>query len=211
MPPKTLVIGEVVREGTDVKEERLQFRPGMNVLVGAPNTGKTKWMETIDFLLGDSLSAEQRETDDIFVKFDSARMIALIGGQEFKIERKWKEKGALTKVFVSDTALSLEQFHSFLLEQLGITPFHYPQGNPYGSRSWPELGWRTLVRHIYRRQNMWSDLADRQPPSEQHACLLQFLGAADKVFSSDFESLFEKQKQLTALQAQRDNFMHMLQ
>ena len=59
---------------------------------------------------------------------------------------------------------------------------------------------------------MWSDLADSQPLSEQHACLLQFLGVAESVFSSDFESLVEKkQNQLAALQAQRENFINMLQ
>ena len=66
----------------------------MNVLVGPPNTGKTKWMETIDFLLGDDPSPEHRDTDDIFLKFDVARMRAVIAGEEFGIERRWKEKGA---------------------------------------------------------------------------------------------------------------------
>src|SRR5580704_11116705 len=163
MSAKSIVIAEVVRRGADVKEDRLQFRSGVNVLVGDPNTGKTKWMETIDFLLGDSITAEQRETDDIYMKFDSANLTAHIGGDKFEIERKWKEKGALTKVFVNGEALNLEDYHSLLLKQLGISPFHYPQGSPYGPRSWPELGWRSLMRHVYRRQRMWTDLADKQP------------------------------------------------
>ena len=33
--------------------EELTFVPGVNVLVGRPNTGKTKWLQTLDFLLGD--------------------------------------------------------------------------------------------------------------------------------------------------------------
>ena len=120
MPSESLAILEVDREGTGGKKEHLQFHTGMNVLVGAPNTGKTKWMETIDFLLGDNVAAEQRETDDIFMKFDSARMVAVIGGQQFRIERKWKEKGALTKVFVDDTALTLDDYYSFLLKSSWI-------------------------------------------------------------------------------------------
>src|ERR1700733_15184038 len=131
MATKSVVITEVVRRGADVKEDRLQFHSGVNVLVGDPNTGKSKWMETIDFLLGDSITAEQRETDDIFVKFDYARLTVNIGGEQYQVERKWKEKGSLGKVFVNGEALSLEQYHSLLLKQLGITPFHYPQGNPY--------------------------------------------------------------------------------
>jgi hypothetical protein len=34
--------------------EFLTFEPGVNVLVGRPNTGKTKWLQTFDFLLGDT-------------------------------------------------------------------------------------------------------------------------------------------------------------
>jgi hypothetical protein len=192
MSAKSIVISEVVRRGAGVKEDRLQFRSGVNVLVGDPNVGKTKWMETIDFLLGDSIAAEQRETDDIYMKFDSANMTFSIGGDKCQVERKWKEKGALTKVFVNGNALNLEEYNSFLLNHLGISAFHYPQGNPYGPRSWPELGWRSLMRNVYRRHRMWVELADKQPISEQHASLLQFLGVADKAFSSDYESLVDK-------------------
>ena len=38
--------------GGDV--ESLTFEPGVNLLVGRPNTGKTKWLQTLDFLLGDT-------------------------------------------------------------------------------------------------------------------------------------------------------------
>ena len=207
---KTITITDAVRH-SGTEEDRIEFKPGVNTLVGLPNTGKSKWMETIDFLLGDAITAEQRETDDIFVKFDSARLTATIGGDNYEVERKWKEKGSLGKVFVNGQTLALEEYQSLLLKQLGIAPFHYPQGNPYGPRSWPELGWRSLVRHMYRRQRMWSDLADKQPVSEQHACLLQFLGIAERTFSSDLESLIDKQKQITTMEAQRRNFIETLQ
>jgi recombinational DNA repair ATPase RecF len=98
MSTKSVVITEVVRRRADVKEDRLLFQSGVNVLVGDPNTGKTKWMETIDFLLGDSITPEQRETDDIYMKYDSAHMTAHIGGDKYEIARRWKEKGVLTKV-----------------------------------------------------------------------------------------------------------------
>ncbi len=53
MPPKSIAILEVERDGGGPSKESIEFRLGMNVLVGPPNTGKTKWMETIDFLLGE--------------------------------------------------------------------------------------------------------------------------------------------------------------
>jgi len=211
MATKSMAILEIEREGATAQKERIEFRLGMNVLVGSPNTGKTKWMETIDFLLGDDLTPEQRDTDDIFVKFDSAKMKAVVGDQNVSVERRWREKGSITKVFLDGSSVSLDDYRGFLLERLDIHPFRYPQGSPYGERTWPQLGWRSLVRHVYRRQNMWSDLADKQPPSEQHASLLQFLGIGEKVFSTDFEALVGKQNQLATLQAQRDNFINTLQ
>ena len=47
MTDRTLLIQAVSRR-TANETESLQFQPGMNVLVGEPNTGKTKWLETID-------------------------------------------------------------------------------------------------------------------------------------------------------------------
>ena len=35
------------------ERESLSFEPGVNVLVGVPNTGKTKWLQLLDYLLGD--------------------------------------------------------------------------------------------------------------------------------------------------------------
>lgn len=34
--------------------ETLTFETGVNVFVGRPNTGKTKWLQTLDYLLGDT-------------------------------------------------------------------------------------------------------------------------------------------------------------
>ena len=50
----TLVINQVWRRTTDGNVEALDLSAGVNLIVGGPNTGKTKWLETIDYLLGDS-------------------------------------------------------------------------------------------------------------------------------------------------------------
>jgi hypothetical protein len=88
--------------------------------------------------------------------------------------------------------------------------FHYPQGSPYGSRAWPELNWRSLLRHVYRQQRFWNDLADLQPPSEQHACLMQFLGLAEMAFSPRYGELVQRQKRIVELQATKDRFLETL-
>jgi hypothetical protein len=46
-------IGRIERRLSTRNTEPLQFAPGVNLLVGRPNTGKTKWLQTFDYLLGD--------------------------------------------------------------------------------------------------------------------------------------------------------------
>jgi hypothetical protein len=87
---------------------------------------------------------------------------------------------------------------------------HYPQGDPHGHRTWPELSWRILLRHIYRRQWSWNDLADAQPTSDQHAALLQFLGVAEYLFSDEYGELVGQEKQVWELQATKEQFLSML-
>ena len=211
MSPPTLQIDVLTRVLPNGQQEQLRFIQGVNLIVGPANAGKTKWLETLDYLLGDEIPADERREDPIFVKYQAAHALFRLGDEELAIERRWNEPGGLNKVFVNQEALSLKEYRALLMEKLGIPLVHYPQGNPYGPRAWPELGWRSLVRHIYRRQRLWTDIADQQPDVEQHACLVEFLGVAERVFSSDYGDLVAKQKTITELQFKRDQFMQMLQ
>jgi DNA repair exonuclease SbcCD ATPase subunit len=66
------------------------------------------------------------------------------------------------------------------------------------------------MRHLYRREEFWSDFADKQPEIDQHACIVQFIGVAEKLFSSDYGDLVQENKTIWELQAQRDQFMSVL-
>jgi len=78
-------------------------------------------------------------------------------------------------------------------------------------RTWPTLGWRSLLRHIYRRQDQWSELVPAQPEREQHACILQFPGLAEHLFSSDLSTLTDKRKRLAYLEMRREYFTELMQ
>jgi hypothetical protein len=212
MGDKRLFISSVTRKREDGSEESIHFKPGVTVLVGEGNTGKTKWLQTIDYLLGDEVTLEEREDPDniLFQLFISASAVIHIGDEEMNVERRWKEPGTLGKVYVDGQAENVKDFCRRLMNLLGIPIVHFPQGDPYGARKWPELTWRTLVRHIYRRETAWSDIADQQPEVDQHACLVQFLGVAEKLFSEEFGNLVSKNKRLWELQSKRDQFMTML-
>ncbi len=208
---KQLIIENVVRTQATQPEERLSFAPGVNVVVGPPNTGKTGWLKMINYVL----SSDERTEDSIGVelaeKYDTATVCARVGDAHVVISRRWKEPGNKGKVFVNDVPLTPDELSHFLMEKLDIPILHYPQGNPMGPRTWSELSWRTLYRHIYRRQRFWSDLADQQPESEQHACILQFAGLAQYLFSDDYGALVKSQKRILELQVRKEQFIDMLQ
>lgn len=204
------IIESIERVAADGKTERHSFEPGLNLLVGPPNTGKTVWLRMLDFVLGDRYPAEQTLSEELARKYHSIQVQARTGEEEVTLERRWKEAGAKHKVFLDGNPVESGNFSALFLEKLGIPVLHYPQGDPYAAREWPELSWRSLYRHIYRRQAFWGGLVERQPEGEQYACIIQFLGLAKYVFSAEYASLIEARKSRTSLEAQRDIFMRTL-
>ena len=208
--PNRFMVCNLVRTPEVGPEDRIDFKEGVNVVVGPPNTGKTKWFQMLDYVLGNDGVAEDVFGEDVAEKYEAIAARLLIAGEEVEVQRRWKEAGAKGKVFLNGESMAVKDFLHDLLSRLGIPVLHYPQGNPLGQRTWPELGWRSLYRHMYRRQTMWGDLADKQPESEQHASILQFVGLAEKLFSEEYGKLVEKQKNIIELQASKDQYMAIL-
>jgi hypothetical protein len=178
-----LSIGSLQRRLTSGNTEALQFEPGVNVLVGPPNTGKTKWLETLDYLLGDTGGSpfEGQGEEPLADKYDSAGVELLIREEKLNVERRWKEAGAKNKIFVNGVPFTPADFQRLLLEKLRIPLLHFPKGNPMSGQTWPELSFRTLLRHMYRRQRFWGDIADQQPEGGS-TCItssISRLGGAD--------------------------------
>jgi len=207
---RSLIISEVSRLPQQDNSDHLLFKPGINVIAGPPNSGKTQWLRIMDYLLGDD-DQEEKLAEDVIEKYDSAMMNIVVDGERFCIERFWKQPGYKTKVVLNGESLDRREFTDRLLEVLDIPILHFPQGDPYGPRSWPLLSWRSLVRHIYRQQRFWSDIADKQPESEQHACLLQFLGIAKYLFSDEYGLLINNQKKINELKLKKEQYLSMLQ
>jgi len=97
-------------------------------------------------------------------------------------------------------------FQHWLMERLGIPLLNFPKGNPMSGQTWPELSFRTLLRHIYRQQRFWTDLADKQPEAEQHACLLQFLGLAKGIYADEYGRLIDLRMRIERLRSRREQF-----
>ncbi|MBB5234164.1 hypothetical protein [Deinococcus budaensis] len=211
MSHKTLFIKRLARYPESGPYDQLHFQRGVNVLVGPPNTGKTQWLRMLDYLWGDPGSPEQAFDEDLAEKYERIEALVEIGGEEFLLERRWKEKGGRTKVYINGEAVGTDEFSSRFLSLLDLPLVHFPSGNPYASRKWPLLSWRELYRHIYRRQDSWSDLAARQPEGTQHACLLYFLGIAEHVYSETYSEVVNLNKQLGAIETTKEQFAKLLQ
>ncbi|MBC7949013.1 MAG: hypothetical protein H7Y42_14100 [Chitinophagaceae bacterium] len=188
--------------------ENLWFEPGVNLLVGRPNTGKTKWLQTLDYLIGDpgENPFEGAEESGLAEKYDAAGVELVIGDESLWIERRWRELGAKTKIFVNNEGMPTREFQQFLIKKLGIPLLNFPKGNPMSGQTWPELSFRMMLRHIYRQQRFWSGLVDLQPEGEQHACLLQFLGIAELIYTDEYGQLIKRKMEVERLKARRDQY-----
>lgn len=252
MTARTVMIERVTRTPASGDPETIEFAAGVNVIVGGPNAGKTKWLSVIDFVLGDTGTPEDGLGNELAEKYTSASVALRISDPsavfpvdtpkpenadeaeasdsevepadpdeaagtipevqaiQYVIERRWKEQGAKSKIFVNGEAMPAEAFSEFILRELRIPALHFPKGDPYSPRAWPALSWRMLFRHIYRQERFWSDFADRQPDGEQHACITQFLGIAESLFSEQFGELVDKRKRIMTLEARKDAYMETL-
>ncbi len=192
--------------------EALTFTTGVNVLVGRPNTGKTKWLQTLDFLLGDTGQNpyELIDAEGLAEKYDAAAATFCIGDEIHRIERRWREAGSKGKVFVDDEGMLAKDFQHWLMEKLDIPLVNFPKGNPMSGQTWPELSFRTLLRHIFRQQRFWGGLVDQQTENEQHASLLLFLGLAEKIYSEDYGNLVDLKLRSMQLRARREQYSETL-
>lgn len=208
---KTILMKSVCRESASGDNDSLDLKPGVNVIVGLKDSGKSAWLQTISYLLGDTDPTEKALKPEIVDKFDSATLQMTVGDEEVTVQRRWKEHGAKHKVFANAEGMSSAEFGAYILKKLDIPTVHFPKGNPYSGFSWPLLSWRMLFRHVYREERFWSDLADKQPEKEQHACILQFLGVADKMYPKELNEQVNEQQKLFKLQARKEQFESVLQ
>lgn len=195
-----LIIEQIARTTSDGKVERIEFKEGVNAIVGPQNAGKSTWLRMLDFLMGEGDSAKENFDEVIVQRYRAISALLRFGNEVVELERQWSEDGGRSQIRLNGDRINADEVQELFLERLGIPQLRYPQGNILGSdRTWPTLGWRSLLRHIYRRQDYWSDLVPNQPESEQHACLLQFLGSAEHLFSSDLSTLTDRRKRLGSL------------
>lgn len=210
MKSNTIVINKLWRTPTYGPEDTLNLKPGVNVIYGLPQSGKTKWLEMLDFLLGDPAKPESALGGDIAKKYDTVEATITVAGTTHHVARRWKQKGARGKTFIDDVPYESQDFSLGLLRLLGIPTLRIPKGNPAASSNWPSLSWRELYRHMYRRQLMWSGVAPQQPEATTRACVTLFLGLAELLYPEEFNESVGKRVELQKLESELEQFNRLL-
>src|SRR5678815_5219346 len=124
---RPFVIHELARTDKDGRVETLEFTHGVNLLVGAPNAGKTQWLRMLDYLLGNEHKPDEAFDDQLAAKYVEIRALATIGDQQSVLVRRWHDPKLRPRVVVDSTAITLDEFNDHVLERLGIHPVRYPQ------------------------------------------------------------------------------------
>lgn len=208
---KRFIVEQIARTKANGDIEKLEFTDGVNAIVGPQNTGKSTWLRMLDFLMADDGTPKGNFDEVLVEKYQAISSLMRFGSSVIELERTWTGDGTRSQMSLNGDRIRAEDAQAIFLKELNIPALRYPQGNIYASdRTWPTLGWRSLLRHIYRRQDFWSELVPRQPESEQHACTLQFLGLAEHLFSSDLSLLTDKKKKLAQLEMRREHFKELL-
>jgi hypothetical protein len=206
----TLTIQRLSRFPKTSKNDELRFTSGVNVMVGDKDSGKTTWLRMLDYLLGDDEKPAVAFGESVATTYDSIEAEFHLASETCVLRRSWAESALKSKMTVNDQPINVADLSDLILGKLSIPRLNFPKGDPFSERKWPALTFRTLLRHIYRQERFWSDLADKQPEPDQHACLALFLGVAEALFPPEFGELVKKQKLLDKLQFTREAHQKLL-
>jgi hypothetical protein len=191
--------------------EEITFTDGVNLIVGPPNSGKTMWLEMLDHILGDRDSAIQALGHDMTEKYVTAGAHITIDTRELILERRWDYVGDRQKIFVDGRRVADVDFSDFWLDLLGMPRVQFPQGDPRrDDLRWRDLSWRSVWHHLYRKQKRWTDIADRQPESEQFACIVQMLGQAEHLFAPELGQIVDLQEERRTAEARKEQLIMLL-
>lgn len=131
MTARKIRIKQAVRYPIEDDQDSLEFKPGVNVIVGELQAGKTTWLRMIDYVLGDTGKVDEAFDAALAEKYERVVVTLGIDDEDIVVERRWKEAGAKSKIFVNGEKNAPLEFSTFLLEKLNIPVIHIPSGNPY--------------------------------------------------------------------------------
>src|SRR5690349_10949076 len=118
---------KLTRSPQNYDGDEITFGPGVNVIAGEKDAGKTKWLRMLDFLLGDTGTPEDAFGENMAKHYSSIMGIFKVGEETITIQRRWQEAGNRGKIFVNDEGINACDFSEFFLKKLGIPILSFPK------------------------------------------------------------------------------------
>lgn len=166
--------------------ERYDFsRAAATVLKGPRNSSKTTTLQVINYCLGGRRNIAQAISAPVEEKYAAFVVKVSINGHLHELRRE-SAYGSRGRIFVNDDVnMAAEELSDWLLSRLGWPSLAIPQGtNPATATSLTPLTFRSLIRHIYRREDSWTEFAYKEEEYLRRAVISLFLGFAPSRYES---------------------------
>jgi hypothetical protein len=158
----------------------------------------------IDFCLGDRDPAANALGAAVASSYLALELTISTRGRQHRLHRALsREAGPLTRIVIDENLqLSPREFDAWLLEELGWPSLMIPLGrDPQAATNLTPLTFRSLLRHIYRKENSWLDFASREEEFLRQAVISFFLGLAESRYSGEDYRFGEARREVERLEA----------
>jgi hypothetical protein len=175
----------------DGEIDELDLSANSTVLVGPRNSSKSTTLRMIDYCLGDDDTAAGALGPDVAGRYAGLELDIELPTGTHTIRRSFVPTfGKRTRVLVdADLELTTRALSDWILGELGWPAIEIPKGRvaAYATELVP-LTFRTLWRHLYRREDSWLVFANQEQEFHRRAVLAFFLGLAEQRYSNvEFE------------------------
>lgn len=196
------ILGVQMVQATGEIEEYDLSRAAMTVLTGPRNSSKTTTLNVIDYCLGYDKSVARKLGAAVEEKYISLSVDIAVDGHRHRITRDF-DRGRRGRVLIDDNNdLAAGELSDWLLGRLGWPRLVIPLGvNPSTATQLTPLAFRAVLRHIYRREDSWTEFASKEQEFLRRAVVSLLLGLAPSRYETAEYDLGKAQRDLNAAEA----------
>jgi len=174
---------ELVLESGEVEAFDLGRSP-VTFITGERNSSKTTTLKVVDFCFGGRKSAERALGPAVTSAYQAVAVEITTNGVRHRLVREFRH-GSKTKIRIDGQPHEISEISDWVLGALGWPVLHIPLGvNPSTATQETPLGFRALLRHIYRREASWTEFASQEEEFLRRAVVSLFLGFAPQRYES---------------------------
>lgn len=176
----TIKLRRLSRVDLDGEVAHIDLDSPATEIIGPRNSGKTTILRIMDYVLGEGDSASKALGEDVAARYSSLTLDLVLAGVPHQVERRPNDYGYSAKIFLDGEEAPRDSFSPWILTSLGWPVVDIPKArSPKFANATVPLSFRTLLRHLYRREDSWSDFAYREDEFHRRAVLRYFLGVLD--------------------------------